>query len=159
MNNLEFRNFEEDYLGECANIMYTEMKEFYVKFFPNTTVDDLEMEISDALIDGKVFLLFLSSKLIGFFIYHLYPKKGVLLANELHIKKEFQNRGFGTIVLNYLFKLAKEERFEFMDLYVFKDSRAVSLYEREGYEIVGESLKGNNFIMRKSTNVQTKRVA
>ena len=77
--------------------------------------------------------------------YHFYKNEdGMFELDDLYVFPEFQNRGIGSAVIQ---KCCGSVQTPVM-LYVFiRNSRAVELYKRMGFE-VSETIKNSRYIMR-----------
>ena len=85
----------------------------------------------------------------GYFFLHDEGEK--LELDDLFIFEEFQGKGIGTKVLEYLASSAKEENKDIF-LYVFaRNHRAINLYLRNGFEII-ENIGDSRYIMNKQIN-------
>lgn len=82
----------------------------------------------------------------GYFFLHNEGEK--LELDDLFIFEEFQGKGIGTRVLEYIDSIAREQNKDVL-LYVFiKNHRAVNLYLRNGFEIV-ENAHNSRYVMNK----------
>lgn len=70
---------------------------------------------------------------IGFF--QIKYKKDLTYIKEIQIQKEYQNKGYGTEILNIIKKEAKEKNLPKLQLKVFQDNQAIQLYEKFGFRI------------------------
>lgn len=84
--------------------------------------------------------------------YHFFKNaNGLFELDDLYIFSDYQRRGIGTEII----KKCCQEAKGFVYLYVFiKNERAVSLYERLGFQVV-QTIKGSRFIMRKGDTIKT----
>lgn len=81
---------------------------------------------------------------VGYFYLHNDGEK--LELDDLYIFDEFQGRGIGTKVLDFVASVAKERNKEVF-LYVFAKNRgAINLYLRNGYKIM-ENIDDSRYIM------------
>lgn len=77
--------------------------------------------------------------------YHFFQNEdGLFELDDLYIFPEFQNKGIGSAVIRTCCNAVSEP----VMLYVFaKNHRAVSLYQRLGFEIV-ETVRNSRYIMK-----------
>lgn len=86
---------------------------------------------------------------VGYFFLHDEGDK--LELDDLFIFEEFQGKGIGTKVLEYVDLVAKEKNKDVF-LYVFvKNQGAVNLYLRNGFEVI-ENIHDSRYIMNKHIN-------
>ncbi len=86
---------------------------------------------------------------VGYFFLHTEGER--LELDDFFIFEKFQGKGIGTKVLGYIDSIAKKQNKDVF-LYVFtKNHRAVSLYLRNGFEIV-ENIRDSRYIMNKPVN-------
>lgn len=84
--------------------------------------------------------------------YHFFKNaNGLFELDDLYIFSDYQRRGIGTEIIKKCCQEAKGAVY----LYVFiKNERAVSLYEKLGFQVV-QTIKGSRFIMRKGDTIKT----
>lgn len=88
--------------------------------------------------------IYLDGTKVGYFYLHNDGEK--LELDDLYIFDEFQGRGIGTKVLDFVASVAKERNKEVF-LYVFAKNRgAINLYLRNGYKIM-ENIDDSRYIM------------
>ena len=75
--------------------------------------------------------ILLEDEILGFFM--VYENAGVYYLAELHIDDRFRNRGFGTKALAKIKAVASEEGYSEVRVGAFKDSSALKLYEKNGF--------------------------
>lgn len=86
---------------------------------------------------------------VGYFFLHNEGEK--LELDDLFIFEEFQGKGIGTKVLEYVDSIAKEQNKDVF-LYVFtKNHRAIKLYLKNGFEII-ENIRDSRYIINKHVN-------
>ncbi|MNT36848.1 Acetyltransferase (GNAT) family protein [compost metagenome] len=68
----------------------------------------------------------------------LSQDRQALYIRELHLLENARGRGIGTQVLEQLAGWAAERRLPLMRLTVFKSNPAQALYQRRGFQAVGE---------------------
>jgi ribosomal protein S18 acetylase RimI-like enzyme len=65
----------------------------------------------------------------------------------IFLKKKFRDLGIGTCLTRRIMELARERRFEIMQLYVFASNRsAIHVYEKFGFREVGRIRNGVKFL-------------
>ena len=65
----------------------------------------------------------------------VYHKKGTALINELIIKKEYRNKGFGEQLVKYVIEKSKEQNMDEIEVGVMKENRkAIEFYKKNGLE-------------------------
>ncbi len=88
-----------------------------------------------------IFKIISNQEIIGFVVFnpnHWCPGE-VVFGEEMAIKSEFQGKGMGTNVLNYLFDYYKERGFKkFMGI-ANLNGKAINLYERIGIQKSNEN--------------------
>ncbi|MGN1406561.1 MAG: GNAT family N-acetyltransferase [Erysipelotrichaceae bacterium] len=89
--------------------------------------------------------VYLDDKKCGY--YHFFRNEdGVLEIDGLYIFKEYQNKGIGSYVINFLLKDINEP----VMLYVFiNNEKAVSLYRRLGFRVI-QNINNSRYIMEKT---------
>lgn len=75
--------------------------------------------------------------MIGFVVFSIVLDEAELLS--MAISPEYQNQGYGRILLEYVIKHVKKKRADSIFLEVRRsNTRALSLYQKEGFHIIGE---------------------
>jgi len=89
---------------------------------------------------GAVWLRLLSAGNSGYgYVDELTPELSVA------VKPEYRGRGIGTVLLKEMLKWGSD-RYEALSLSVSAENPAVRMYEREGFQVVGEA--GESLIMK-----------
>jgi ribosomal protein S18 acetylase RimI-like enzyme len=75
---------------------------------------------------------------------------------DLYIKEKYQNRQFGTSLLNYVIGIAIENGCEAVKLHVLEDNvDAIRLYRREGFFIYASKIKNSQ---KRNHHLMVKRI-
>lgn len=83
-----------------------------------------------------IWKLIFKKEIIGFMVINTkrwYPNE-VIFGEELAVKEEFQNRGFGSFILKEIFEIYKNRGFEKFIGIAYKKSKAFKLYKKLGME-------------------------
>ncbi len=100
--------------------------------------------------DGWIFLFEIKNKPIGTLIITPDKKEvSSLFINGINIKKQFQRKGYGSNILNFVEEKAKHLGFKKVRLYVFEDNPAFKLYQRFGYKQIEFLFESNTRYMEK----------
>ena len=91
--------------------------------------------------------VFLDRVKVGYFLLLTEGEK--LELDGFFIFREFQGKGIGTKVLEYVDSVAKEQNKDVFLCVFAKNDRAINLYLRNGFKIV-ENINGTRYIMIKS---------
>ena len=88
--------------------------------------------------NGWIYLFENNSVFVGNIILSPNQKeKGALHINSINIKKDFQGKGYGNNILEFIEEKGKEFNFKKLTLGVFDDNPAFNLYRRFGFKQVG----------------------
>lgn len=86
--------------------------------------------------------LFIENKLIG--ICHIKFKKDYCRLKAIEIKKNYQNQGYGSYILQEIEKIAKQNNYKQIRLCP-RDYRVYNFYTNNDYEFIHEHLILKNF--------------
>lgn len=92
------------------------------------------------------FVMFLDNEMIGYSFLRLFgyniPSFGII------IKKEFSDKGFGTILIDWTINKAKELGYKKVILKTYKENIAAQkIYEKIGFKITGETEDNKQYKM------------
>ena len=106
--------------------------------YPNHTIEDVKLPHDEL---GVHIGLFLFSQLVS--VVSLFYKNGDLQFRKFATKIDYQNKGYGTLLLQYVFKNAVENKCHT----VWCNARvtAISFYEKFGMKTVGEKWEQDGY--------------
>ena len=127
--------------------IFQEVHDFHLNGTINTFKDIdpfTEEEFNEAIKDKNTFLLIAKedSNIIGFLLASIVEKEGrhtkfkkSLHINTLATKKEAQNKGIGTSLINEIKKIAKENKCDNINLSVWSfNENAIKFYKHNGFK-------------------------
>lgn len=146
----KIKSTDEEYFKLIANWDNDEEIKYYIRpnfkegELDNITAKDIKssIEVSDS---KNTFIILSDDKKIGYVsidtdFNHLYNNKtksswiGICIG-----EKDYRDKGFGKICMEYLEKISKEKGVNRIELGVFSyNTRAKKLYEKMGYTTIGE---------------------
>ena len=86
---------------------------------------------------------------IGFI--HLDKSQEEVYCGGLHLSEDYQNKGIGRAILNYLFSKYIKEGYKFLTGKVFKNNRnSISLMKKTGFIFEGDIPKENSYFVRRT---------
>lgn len=133
---IEIENMTFDDFEKIKNILLEEFDEFWT---PNILKSELENEISKYIVAKE------NGEIFGFAGIIILPDD-VEITNIV-TKKSERKKGIGKLLLDKLIKIAKETKRDNISLEVNeKNSAAISLYKKAGFEEVGIRKKYYNGI-------------
>lgn len=136
---------KDDFLG--IHNIFQEVHDHHLNGTINTFKDVdpfTEEEFKEALKDKNTFLLVAKEKsnIIGFILATIVEKEGrhTKFKKSLHIntigtKKDSQNKGIGTSLINEIKKIAKENKCDNINLSVWSfNENAIKFYKHHGFQ-------------------------
>jgi diamine N-acetyltransferase len=96
------------------------------------------------------YMIFDASLIMAFIaIEHKYKNEAVTRIHKIYLLPETQGKGIGTLILAEIEKLAIENNSELLSLNVNRFNKALSFYNKQGFEIVAEEniAIGNGYLM------------
>ncbi|MEM4331123.1 MAG: GNAT family N-acetyltransferase, partial [Candidatus Pacearchaeota archaeon] len=90
---------------------------------------------------GSIYCLYFKKELVG--IIQLLNKKNILEIEVIAVKKEYQKRGFGTMLISFAFAEAKKKKKKFLEVTTIKDYSVEKFYVKNLFRKVfdGFSIK------------------
>jgi len=106
-----------------------------IDVFQNKTDDELKENLINTLEENKVIVLEKEEKIIGYISYYIKIKyDNILWINELVIDEHYRNKGYGTMMLKEIIKIAKEEKCKRVEFNCWSfNENAIKLYESLGF--------------------------
>lgn len=97
-------------------------------FFHPWKKEMFESEINNG---SELYVLEIEKQIIGYIDLHFVQEN--LELNNIAVKKDFWNKGYGQSLLDYMFELAKQRKTEKIFLEVNSNNKAYFLYEKNGF--------------------------
>ena len=119
-------------LATAASFTLTNMRPYYAQY----AVDWDETQIENMTKQLVNFDIIFEEQVVGV-IRLSFNKEGCYL-RDLQVAQRYQNRGIGSMALVETARLAKEHCSHLLQLRVFKNSPAVHLYKRHGFDVTSE---------------------
>ena len=93
-------------------------------------------------------------KIVGFFsFYKELNEKNSFVLNNIQIKKEYQNKGLGTKILDFVENKIKKIGGGRIKLLVFKNNGAYNFYKKNDFKEIDFLEKSKTIVMVKKINV------
>ena len=131
------RKFKKEDGESLVEILRKNMFDYVIRHYGEWKDDSLRSAIEDSSTHIRVFER--KGEIIGFFWTE--PMKDFLELLEIHVAPPHQGKGIGGQMMREMEQLAKEEGFDEVRLWVFKENPAVSFYKRLGYNIISEDFE------------------
>lgn len=93
---------------------------------------------------GRVRVLFVDTKLVGFSCFRFRKRGRVLVLYFIGVESDYRGKGYGEVLMDDLWAYSQGV----IELKVMKDNRATNLYTRLGYTKVGEAYDGKAWVLR-----------
>lgn len=149
---LESRNFiEEDYNKFIQPITKENMQDLFIKNFGGWSDDVSKKKFFEIVKNGFVKLFFLEDEFVGYVSCNTEKNNpDSFLINDIHIKKDFQRKGFGTEILNQVITEANKQNKSQLKVFVFKNNPSIKFYEKRGFKEEINLEKSNTSVMIKT---------
>ena len=104
--------------------------------------------------NGFIKLIFLKDIFIGYITFNKEKKDAnSYLINDLHIIKEFQKKGYGTLIIKHAIDIINEIGGNNVKIFVFLDNPSIEFYKKMGFKETEVLEKSNTSVMNmKITN-------
>lgn len=96
--------------------------------------------ISQSFKKNKIYVVFVTKKIVGFIIISLNEKKDLHI-DELWLKQKYQRKGIGKSLMKFIEKKYKEKGSKLIKLAANKKSDAVKFYKKLNYKVDGEYIR------------------
>ena len=113
---------------------------------------DRNKEYIESLINDKasIFLVLeIENKIIGFLYAYeetkgglpFHKKRKYIVIDNIVVDENYQNKGYGKKLLDYIIKYAKDGNYNDIELYVYCfNKKAIKLYEKNGFENLTQNM-------------------
>ena len=92
---------------------------------------------------GEKKIIEVDNRSVGYFWFEQHPEKKEIFINSMQIDEQFQRKGLGTEVVNWLLKEAMNRNLEFARCVVQKNNvHARKFFERNKFEFIEETESG-----------------
>ena len=140
-----------DYDKYIKSLVKTNMQDLFKANFGGWSDPISKKRFFKALTDGFIQLFFLEEEFVGYVSFNEeLNEKDSYLINDIHVGKDFQRKGYGLEILNFVESKLIELNAKRIKLLVFKDTSAVNFYIKNGFKEMGYLEKSNSFIMIKT---------
>ena len=109
-------------------------------------------EYIESLINDKAsifIVLEIENKIIGFLYAYeetkgglpFHKKRKYIVIDNIVVDEEYQNKGYGKKLLDYIIKYTKDEKYSDIELYVYCfNKKAIKLYEEYGFKNLTQNM-------------------
>ena len=151
MTELEMREFfEGDYEKYIKSLTKENMQKLFLENFGGWSDLVSQEKFFKVLAEGYVKLFFLKNSFIGYISFNQEENnKHSYLIHDIHILKEFQGKGYGTKILNFVISKCKELKAKQIKLFVFKNNPATEFYKKNDFKEIEYLEKSNTSVMLK----------
>ncbi len=92
---------------------------------------------------GEKKIIEVDNRRVGYFWFEQHPEKKEIFINSIQIVEQFQRKGLGTEVINWLLKEARNHNLEFVRGVVQKNNaHAKEFFERNKFKFIEETESG-----------------
>jgi len=92
---------------------------------------------------GEKKIIEVDNRRIGYFWFEQHPEKKEIFINSIQIAEQFQRKGLGTEVINWLLKEARNRNLEFVRCVVQKNNlHASKFFEKNKFEFIEQTKSG-----------------
>ncbi len=148
------RNYiEEDYDNYIKVLIKENMEQLFIDNFGGWSDEVCKKKFFNIVKQGFVELFFFDNVFAGYVSFNIEKNNTTsFLINDIHLKKEFQQKGIGSQILEFVIKKAKENKISQLKVFVFKNNPSIEFYKKQGFIEVETLLKSDTSIMIKTLN-------
>ncbi|MBW3019767.1 GNAT family N-acetyltransferase [Candidatus Woesearchaeota archaeon] len=133
---------EGDFENFIQKTVKENMKEFFLKNFGGWNDEVSKRQFFEYFEKGFVYVFELNSIPVGYVTF--VKEDETFYVNDFQVRKEFQQKGFGSEIMEFLEDFAKKNKGKEIKLLVFKDNPALKFYLKHGFREI-------NFIPHNNT--------
>lgn len=146
---------EGEYEKHILPLTKSHMQQFFIDNFGGWSDEVCEKRFFKTLKDAFVKLFYLENVFVGYVSYSLEENNvNSYLINDIHIVDEYQHKGYGSEILEYIQTQAQQEGITQLKVFVFKNNPSLKFYERKGFTQIEFLEKSNSYIMIKHLTMQ-----
>ncbi|MBA7654573.1 hypothetical protein ES703_62454 [subsurface metagenome] len=131
IDNVKIRKAKKEDLNKVSEIFRIEFAKspYNEKWIRSSSLNRIKEYLKKG---SDVFVAESNKKILGFVIVEsfLWDDGRVYFIDEVVVKKEFQAKGVGNLLINFIEKLAKKNRAKRIELMAVKDSYAFKFYNK-----------------------------
>jgi ribosomal protein S18 acetylase RimI-like enzyme len=144
-----YKSWLKTYPNEKYGITTEDIEDSYKNSFTPETIKSIEERIGKSPSSDKRFAVVINNKVIGTCRIILNTDRNEL--RSLYLLPEYQGKGIGTVVWNYVKKYLDSTKETFLNVAVYNET-AISFYEKLGFKDSGKRFSEEKFRM-KSGNI------
>ena len=92
---------------------------------------------------GEKKIVEVDNRNVGYFWFGRHPEKKEIFINSIQIEEQFQRKGLGTEIINWLLKEARNHNLEFVRAVVQKNNaHAKGFFKKNGFKFIVETKSG-----------------
>lgn len=140
-----------DYEKYIQSLTKENMCELFIDNFGGWSDEVSKNKFFEILKNGFIKLFFLQNKFAGYVSYcsEKNDDKSYLI-NDIHIVRQFQRKGYGTQILDFIINEAIVAKKERLKVLVFEKNPSVKFYEKNGFKVIQLLKKSNTYVMVKN---------
>ena len=133
---LTIKDYTEGYYQKYIQTLTKEnMEQLFIANFGGWSDEISKQKFFDIVKLGFIQLFFIKDRFIGYISYNLETQhKNSYLINDIHIKEEFQQKGYGTEILDHIINKAKNNKIKQLIVLVFKNNPAYDFYKKHQFK-------------------------
>lgn len=149
---LNHRDYQEsDYIEYIQNLTKQNMEQLFIDNFGGWSDEVSKNKFFDVLKNGIVQLFFLEKVFIGYVTFNTEKNNSnTYIINDIHIVKQFQKKGYGKEILDFVVSKALQSKINNLKANVFENNPSIEFYKKNGFEKIKYLEKSNTFVMQKN---------
>lgn len=130
---LTSRDYSEgDYEKYIQKLTKDNMEKLFIQNFGGWSDEVSRNKFFDVLKKGTVKLFFLDDIFVGYVSFEVERENSEsYLIHDIHILEDYQQKGFGTGILNYVIEEVEGKQ---LKVFVFENNKAIEFYLKHGFE-------------------------
>ena len=147
---LIFNEITESDKKEVLILLKENMEKLFIENFGGFSDEVSAKQVDKITKKGFSYISKINGNLVGYaFFYEEMDFKDSYILNDIQIKKEFQQKGFGSEILKFVENKIKELNGTRIKLLVFENNPALKFYKKHNYEQIDFLEKSKTIVMVK----------
>lgn len=139
-----------DYELFIRSLTKDNMEQLFIENFGGWSDEVSSNKFFDVVKKGFVELFFSDDVFLGYVSFNLEKNDNTsCLINDIHLLKEFQKKGIGSVILNFVLSKSKELGFGQVKVFVFEKNPSIEFYKKKGFVQIEFLSKSNTSVMIK----------
>jgi len=124
----------KNFLKEIGTLMKRELAK--PPFNEKKSLKNIVKSLNFYMQIGKIYIVIIDKKIVGVIVFkkEQYWEGPVIIIEDLVVKQEFNSKGIGKNLIQYVESIAKKEKVKSINFKTHKKSKTIKFYNKRGYK-------------------------